>query len=158
MVVLFIAKTMLFVILLSLLYYGYCVINDIDPFYFLFKTNTASSSDVFSKTPPAPDTSALGYCTIDSQELYNYYVYTYDNKQVPTAMPPIPCSQCNQYIYRDDSGKCSQYMFDQTANTNYDDSKSASSFCDPSKPDSNKNCIQPHGVCSVNPVSKKCPF
>ena len=157
MVLVIIAVTILFVILVALLYYGYSVLNDKDPFSF-FKKSKSAPDDNFPKVPPPPDKTALGYCTIDSQELYNYYVYTYDNKQVPTRMSPIPCSQCNQYIYRDDSGKCSQYMYDQTTNTNYDDSKNVGSLCDPTKPDQDKTCIPAHGMCSVNQVSKKCPF
>jgi hypothetical protein len=152
-----IIRAMLFALLLALLYYGYHVLNDRDPFYQLLKTNIRSSSDVFPSVPPEPDKTALGFCTIDTQDLYNYNVFTYDNKQVSTTMSPIPCSTCNQYIFRD-SGDCSQYMFDQTTGTNYDDSKNIDSFCDPKHPDRDKNCIPPHGMCSVSPVTKKCSF
>jgi hypothetical protein len=150
-----IARLFLFYVLLALLYYGYHVLND-KQVQNPFKMKQAIS-DTLPNSPPEHDDTALGYCVIDHEQLYNYNVYTYDNKQVSTKMSPIPCSTCNQYIYKD-SGSCSPYMFDKSINTNNDDSSSMSSFCDPAHPERNKNCIQPHGVCSVSPDAKMCPF
>lgn len=162
MIVLLIVRFVLFCVLLSLMFAGYYIINDKDPVEVIKKSMTPTqTSDVFSMKAPDPDPKALGYCVIEPGDLFSGSVYDYDKKQLPSKMSPVPCSKCNQYIYKT-SNTCSSYMYDSAYNAlapNIDDSSKFSVFCDPAHPERGKNCIQPHGVCSLNvDVSKTCNF
>ena len=154
----FIVRLMLICVLLTLMFVGYGIINDTDPLKALL-TSTKSKSD--STKAPNPDPKALGYCIIESNDLFSGSVYDYNKKQMTSKMSPIKCSDCNQYIYKTDN-QCSQYMYDREYNSispNIDDSSKLSVFCDPAHPERSKNCIQPHGVCSIKlDESKTCNF
>jgi hypothetical protein len=154
----FVVRLMLICVLLALMSAGYGIINDTDPIQALL-TRTKSNSDDFKA--PSPDPKALGYCIIESDELFSGSVYDYNKKQMTSKMSPIKCSDCNQYIYKTDN-QCSQYMYDREYNSiapNIDDSSKLSVFCDPAHPERSKNCIQPHGVCSIKlDESKTCNF
>lgn len=134
------------------MYHGYCTVYDIDPF-----ANKVVQS---ISEPPPPDKTALGYCVFDTSELYGNNVLTHDGKKLSVSTSPLKCSQCNQYIHKDDNGNCTSYMFDPHQNTTIDDSSSLNSFCDPAHPERAGNCIQPHGMCTVSTVVplQTCPF
>jgi hypothetical protein len=110
---------------------------------------------------PAPDTKALGYCVIDTQDLFSGSVYDYKRKQMTSKMSPVPCSTCNQYLYKT-GDQCSPYRYNREYNylTNVDDSSKKGVFCDPAHPERDKRCIKPHGVCTldVSSPSKTCNF
>ena len=138
------------------MYIGYNVVNDTKPFDFSFLKSI--SSDV-SLTAPEPESKALGYCIIESNDLFSGSVYDYNKKNI-SQMSPIKCSDCNQYIYKTDN-QCSSYTYDLKYNAlapNVDDSSKLSVFCDPVHPERSNNCIQPHGVCTISTSSKTCNF
>ena len=147
--IMFIVRIMLLYILLFLMYIGYTIVTDKDPF-----------GNVTEDKPPEPNQKALGYCTIEKDDLFSGSVYDYDKKKMTTKMSPIKCSDCNQYTYKTDD-KCSSYMYNTEYNAlapNIDDSSKVGVFCDPAHPE-RKNCIKPHGVCSINlKTSKTCNF
>ena len=153
--IMFIVRIMLLYILMFLMYVGYNIIIDRDPF-----ENVKVFYTKNSMKPPAPNKKALGYCTIEKDDLFSGSVYDYNKKQMTTKMSPIKCSDCNQYIYKT-GDKCSSYMYNTEYNAlapNIDDSSKLGVFCDPAHPE-RKNCIKPHGVCSINlKTSKTCNF
>ena len=153
----FIVRLVLFCLLLILMYIGYRIVSDTEP----VQKATQNDNKVFSMKPPETDPKALGYCIIEQQDLFSESVYDYNKKQMSTKMSPVKCSDCNQYIYKTDN-KCSQYMYNREYNSlapNVDDSSKLSVFCDPAHPEKSKNCIQPHGVCSIKlEESKTCNF
>ena len=158
----FIVRLVLFCSLLALMFTGYSIINETDPVKAVLTANaTKTDNKVFSMKAPKPDPKALGYCIIESKDLFSGSVYDYNKKQMPSKMSPIKCSDCNQYIYKTEK-QCSQYMYNREYNSNapnIDDSSKLSVFCDPAHPERSKNCIQPHGVCSIKlEESKTCNF
>ena len=130
----------LFIVLILLIYYGYCVANDIDPFQTL---SEKISLPQMSSTPPQPDTNATGYCTFEGTDLDN--VFTRDGKK-PTVKS-FQCNQCNQYIFKDDSG-CSPYMYDSLQNNSLHSKGTFDSLA------------TPHSVCTVDVITpiQNCPF
>jgi hypothetical protein len=152
----------LFLVLVFLLYYGYRTITNtklIPDWVYFWRTkkegDTAGSGDL---SKPDPDTSALGYCDFEGEDLFSGDVYTFDGKTVPVDVSPILCSQCNQFVYKNDDG-CVSYIFDKLENTNIDDSGLIDKLCDPKHPERNATCIQPHGTCTPSMApSKKCAF
>lgn len=151
----------LFYILLFLMYIGYSVVTETDPVVQVLGTSVKKDETVLSMKAPAPDPKALGYCTIETKDLFSGSVYDYGKKKMSPEMSPIKCSDCNQYIYKTDD-QCSSYMYDTTYNNlspNFDDSSKLTVFCDPAHPERSENCIQPHGVCTLDlNVSKTCKF
>ena len=139
------------------MYYGYSTLTDIDPAQLFSNTTT---SDVMSSTAPDLDDSATGYCTFKTEDTVGNSVYAYDGTQDNSIKSPLPCTQCNQYIYKDDNGECIPYILDPDENTSIDDSSSFDLLCDPAHPERDKNCIQPHGVCTTdkNVSPQTCPF
>ena len=152
----------LFLVLVCLLYYGYCTITDtklIPDWVYFWRTKkgdpTTGSGDL---SKPSPDSNALGYCDFEGEDLYLGAVYTFDGKTVPVDVSPILCSTCNQYVYKNDDG-CVSYIFDKLENTNIDDTGLLDKLCDPKHPERNATCIQPHGTCTPSMApSKKCAF
>ena len=159
--ILFIVRIILFYILLFLMYMGYHLVNDTDPVESLKVLAVKNDESMFSMTAPEPNTKALGYCIIESEDLFSGSVYDYNKKQMYSKMSPIKCSDCNQYIYKT-GNQCSSYMYDTEYNSlspNIDDSSRVTVFCDPAHPERSNNCIQPHGVCTLDlNVSKTCKF
>ena len=152
----------LFLILVCLLYYGYCIVTDtklIPDWVYFWKTKKSDTGgDTGSLTLPDPDTAALGYCDFEGEDLFTGDVYTFDGKKVPVDVSPILCSTCNQFIFKDDEG-CVSYIFDKLENTNIDDTGLIDKLCDPKHPERNATCIQPHGTCTPSMApSKKCQF
>ena len=138
-------------LLLFLMFVGYMVATDRD-ISVVFDT-------AVKKEIPVPNSKALGYCIIERDDLFSGSVYNGD-KQMSANMSPIKCSDCNQYVYKTDD-QCSPYMYDTTYNvlSNFDDSSKFTVFCDPAHPERNKNCINPHVVCTLDKsVSKTCKF
>lgn len=153
-------RVALFYVLLFLLYTGYHIISDSDPVAPIQKL-VASSTKKTEFEAPRTDAKALGYCIIESEDLFSGSVYDYNKKQLPAKMSPIPCSECNQYVYKTDD-QCSPYMYDSEYNSlapNIDYSSKLDVFCDPTHPERDGKCIQPHGVCTIDPsVSRSCAF
>jgi len=154
------------------MYLLYCIITDTIPFWQRPDSVFTSSSTILQRPdsvftssstilqPPAPDTTALGYCTFKDDDLISNIVFGYSGTQVPVTASPLKCSQCNQYVFKDNTG-CMPYTFDRTQNTTIDDTSSLNLLCDPAHPERDSNCIKPHGKCTVNlgNVSiQKCPF
>jgi hypothetical protein len=156
-----IVTILLFLLLVLLLYVGYCLITGrkiIPDWVYFWKKKDDSGTSGGDLTLPSPDTKALGYCDFEGEDLFTGDVYTFDGKKVPVDISPIECSTCNQYIYKNDDG-CVGYRFDYLENTNLDDSGLIDRFCDPKHPERNATCIQPHGTCTPSLApSKKCPF
>ena len=141
----------LFLILVFLLYYGYRVVTDtkLIPYWVYFwKTKKSDTEgDTGSITLPSPDNTAGGLCKFEGEDLFTKAVYSFDGKNLPVDVPPILCSRCNQFIFKDDEG-CTPYLFDKDEN---------SIICDPKQP--GKYCTAQTGVCTVSLApSKKCPF
>ena len=146
----------LFIIFVFLMYYGYLLISD-KPFPEFWK-NIGKKTKKNNIVKPTPNSNALGYCTFEGEDLYNKDVYTFDGKKVSVDVSPIKCSDCNQYIFKDDTG-CVSYIYDMIANTNIDDSIHLDNFCDPAHPERNNTCIKPHGVCTPSMApSSTCLF
>jgi len=148
--ILLIVKFILFYMLLFLMYVGYNVV--VDKELIVMKKDDGVE----------PDPKALGYCTIERDDLFSGSVYDSNKKKMTTNMSPIKCSDCNQYVYKT-GNQCSSYMYNTEYNSlapNIDDSSKLSVFCDPAHPERAKNCIKPHGVCTlnVNAPSKTCKF
>ena len=102
--------------------------------------------------------SSLGYCTFEGEDLFKHRVYTLDGKRVSTKVSPVKCTDCSLYVYKTREG-CASYMYDTLVNTGIDDSDSFDNFCDPAHPERDKDCVEPHGICTVSlSPSKKCPF
>ena len=102
--------------------------------------------------------SSLGYCTFEGEDLFKHRVYTLDGKRVSRRVSPVKCTDCNQYVYKNREG-CASYVYDPLVNTGIDDSDSFDNFCDPAHPERDKDCVEPHGICTVSlSPSKKCPF
>lgn len=136
----------LFIIFVCLMYYGYLVVSGLPIPDFWRPSKTKKTADM---GPPAPDPNPLISnltCQFEGEDLYNNQIYTYDGKKVDKS-PVISCNQCNQYIFKDESG-CAPLLFDPPED---------SSICNPSRPD--KICLEPHGVCTTSLApSSKCPF
>jgi hypothetical protein len=144
------------------MYVGYHVVNDTDPVESLKSVPIVKKNEnMFSMKAPDPNPKALGYCIIETEDLFSGSVYDYEKKKMSPKMSPIKCSDCNQYIYKT-GDQCSSYMYDTSYNElspNIDDSSKVTVFCDPSHPERSKNCIQPHGVCTLDlNASKTCNF
>ena len=154
----FISRLTLLYLLIFLMYIGYKVVTDTDT---VNKKTKAKPKGTSKLKAPAPDTKALGYCIVETQDLFSGSVYNYKGKQMTSKMSPVPCSQCNQYVYKTDD-KCSPYKYNRENNVlkNFDDSSKVGVFCDPAHPERNKACIQPHGVCMLDTSapSKTCNF
>jgi hypothetical protein len=151
---------LLFLLFVILFYVGYCIVTGrkIIPDWVYFWKQGGGGGGGANSNAPAPDNNALGYCIFEGEDLYNEDVYTFDGKKVPVDVSPIPCSTCNQYIYKNDDG-CVTYQFDFLENTNVDDSNLLDQMCDPKHPERNATCIDPHGTCTPSLApSKKCPF
>ena len=67
-------------------------------------TKTTSES-LGAAPPPSLDT---GYCTFPTQDVTLNQVYDYNG--VPVGQNNIPCSTCNQYVFRDEDG-CVTYGY-----------------------------------------------
>jgi hypothetical protein len=151
----------LFLVLVCLLYYGYRTVTDtklIPDWVYFWKTKKEKGDAKGTLQKPTPDTSALGYCDFEGEDLYSGDVYTFDGKKVSVDVSPILCSTCNQFIYKNDDG-CVSYIFDKLENINIDDTKNLPIMCDPAHPERDKTCIQPHGTCTPSLApSKKCAF
>ena len=94
----FIVRLVLFFLLLALMFTGYSIINETDPLQVVrTASDTKTDKKVFSMKPPKPDPKALGYCIIESKDLFSGSVYDYNKKQMNSKMSPIKCSDCNQY-------------------------------------------------------------
>jgi hypothetical protein len=149
---------LLFLLLVILFYVGYCIVSGrkiIPDWVYFWKKKKGDSGTL---NAPTPDDNALGYCNFEGEDLYNEDVYTFDGKKVPVDVSPIPCSTCNQYVYKNDDG-CVTYLFDYQENTNVDDSSLLDKMCDPKHPERDRMCIEPHGICTPSLApSKKCPF
>jgi len=154
----------LIMVLIFLLYYGYCLVQNVPPFWYKSPENSGkvleTSSNVFAdvlKVPP-PDKSALGYCTFTSEDLQNKTVFDFTGKLVPPNVSPVKCSDCNNYIFKN-SSKCTTFEFDKYQNLNIDDSSLLGNMCDSAHPERRGNCVQPHGVCTVGlKAAQTCPF
>ena len=150
----------LFLVLVCVLYYGYRVVTDtkLIPDWVYFWRTKKDDDGGGSGTQPTPDSTALGYCDFEGEDLYSGDVYSFDGKKVSVNVSPILCSTCNQYVYKNDDG-CVSYIFDKLENTNIDDSGLLDKFCDPAHPERNDTCIQPHGTCTPSMApSTKCAF
>lgn len=67
--------------------------------------------------PPKPDPQqdvGGGMCVFENEDLILKQVYDYTGKRV-TGAPSIKCSDCNQYLFKDEDG-CVPYGFDLTEN------------------------------------------
>ena len=105
-----------------------------------------------------PDANALGYCNFVGEDLYNKNVHTFDGKQVPVTASPIKCSNCNQYVFKDDTN-CTPYIYNILGNTNIDDSDLVDKLCDPMHPERSATCIRAHGTCTASKApSSLCQF
>ena len=151
-------------VLVFLLYYGFCLVQNIRPFWYklpensekVLQTSSNVSSDVLKV--PEPNTSALGYCTFSSEDLQDKIVFDFTGKRIPENVSPVKCSDCNQYIFKN-SSKCATYEFDKYQNLNIDDSSLLGNMCDSAHPERRGNCVQPHGVCTVGlKPAQSCPF
>ena len=150
---------LLFIVLLLLMYLIYCIITDTIPFW-QQPSSILDFSSSSSTQQPVPDTTALGYCTFKGDDLASNIVFGYNGTKVPATASPLPCSQCNQYIFKDSTG-CMPYTCDRSQNTTIDDTSSLNLFCDPAHPERANNCIKPHGKCTVdlgNVSIQNCPF
>jgi hypothetical protein len=140
----------LVVLLFFLMYYGYCVVTNTRPFWEKVETDNNGGEDERD--------SPLGYCTFEGEDLYNNRVYTLNGVRVSTKTSPIKCGDCSKYLYKNKEG-CAPFMFDTLINSDINDSASFDNFCDPAHPERDKDCVEPHGVCTVGlSPSKKCPF
>ena len=94
---------------------------------------------------PDPDTSAKGTCTFEDEDLINNSVYSYDGTSVPWEANVkdkiyIDCSQCNQYVVKDEDG-CLPLGYDQV---------SGNQVC-------TAGILSTSGKWNIPPI-KKCPF
>ena len=123
-------QLLLIIILIVLGYYGYTLI--------MKDSQKKEPKDDLPK--PASNPSFPGKCEFEGEDVLNKNLYTYDGKLVTQSDTVINCSDCPQYIFKDESG-CVYYTFDETYNKDYIGKNSGST-----------------GVCTASiGVAKKCP-
>lgn len=175
----------LFIVLVCLMYYGYCTVMDIDPLWFLSSDKEKKkATTTMSSTPPVKDTSTETSgktCKFEGEDLFNKKIYKWsDGTHIVKNPTNLPCSECNQYIFKD-KNECVPYIFDSSENVQKDKSfcelhpskdcvepkdQHLRIFCDINDPKNTKNipeyvnCIPTTGMCIIDTKAPKqiCPF
>jgi hypothetical protein len=152
-----------FVIILFLMYYGFCLLGDIDPFWYVPPSTAESVGTKSSASPdvlniPSPDAKAPGYCVFSDEDLQDKNVFDAKGKQMSIGMSKVKCSDCNQYVYSYDGSRCTSYEYNTFQNNDVNKKYAACQNKNKSKEDE-AMCEAMTGVCTVGLSSgKKCPF
>jgi hypothetical protein len=94
-----------FVILLPLAIFMFIAINK-------KKTNVPTPDP----SRPDPDMSAKGTCSFEGEDVYNQKVFSY-NGDLVKPKTQVDCSQCNQYVVKQDTG-CLPMGYDKAEGNN----------------------------------------
>jgi hypothetical protein len=141
---------------------GYLLRDNIRSLWVSVRVNKKKNPDEKKPLPPKPSPSTDGgTCLFENEDVVLKQIYGYDGKRVQDNSG-IPCSQCNQYIFRDEDG-CVPY--------GYEVEKSGKGVCTIGEyVKGMKSCTKstdcPYGstcldnVCTTwaIPESKMCPF
>ena len=120
-------------------YYAYTIIEN-KPFFPPPPETSPPSDPTVLKTPDL-DSEAPGTCTFEGEDIGK--VFDFKGKKIARDTK-IPCSTCNQHIYKDKAG-CVLFKYDFSENLNVEGSK--------------MNEQDESGVCTASlGVSQKCPF
>ena len=125
--------------------------------FLLFKFLSNETNDKNGKDNSAPDTTFGGQpfhedakCYIEGEDIYNGYTYTKSGTKIQINDAPLltDCSKCNNYVYKDSSGKCANYLYDK------EEQEPAT------EPEEWPGAGDNTGVCEPNPMptSTTCPF
>ena len=104
-------------------------------------------------TPPdttfgGQPTHANAQCYIEGEDIFNGRTFTKSGTQIKDSPFITDCSKCNNYIYKDSSGKCANYLYDK------EEEEPAA------EPEEWPGVGNNKGVCEPNPIptSTTCPF
>jgi hypothetical protein len=71
----------------------------------------------FPIPPPMPARISEPFCEFEGEDIFNKHVFD-NTATLITDEITVPCNVCNNYVYKDNDGKCHRYSYDDTYNVN----------------------------------------
>ena len=78
--------------------------------------------------PPMPAKVVEPSCEFEGEDIFNNHVFD-KTATLITDEITVPCNSCNNYVYKDNDGKCHGYSYDETYNVNGGGVQSVMSIC-----------------------------
>ena len=153
------ASVLAIIILLLLGLASYCFVKDqsrsIIPCMFdrfiIFGKKKKDDDDGVPGTKDTPDANKT--CAFEGEDLYNSMVFTKDGQTVK-EQPQMTCSDCKKYIYKDNEGKCYDFIHDVKYN--------ADNYClqeqeEERSEGGGKIITQCNDICTASFTPRTCP-
>lgn len=105
-----------------------------------------------SVTQPSDTPNTGKTCEFEGEDLYNGTIFATDGTQIK-EQPQMTCADCTKYIYKDNDGKCYDFIHDVNYNAdNYCTSEQSQDL------KTDKEVIKCNDICTPSFTPKACPF
>lgn len=73
----------------------------------------AAAMVILSHSTPSkgPEKHKEVMCSFEGEDLYNKHVISENDASIVDIDTQVPCTSCDQYVYKDDEGKCSSFQY-----------------------------------------------